>query len=166
MPPLFALLCSFWILAAHSEQNLLAAGHDSGMIVFKLERERPAFDVCGSRMFYVKDKYLRMHEFGHGRDVPVVSLRRGGHSQPSGLGNGPRSLSYNSLSPPTESSVLITSVRRYLLPLGFAQQDDYFTFVEVCRRPDGAIIFVSSLAGCGRRLLRAHHFQCGCRCTG
>lgn len=29
----------FWILAAHPEMNLLAAGHDSGMIVFKLERE-------------------------------------------------------------------------------------------------------------------------------
>ena len=81
------------------------------MIVFKLERERPAFDICGSRMFYVKDKYLRMHEFASGRDVPVVSLRRGGHSQPSGLGNGPRGLSYNSFSPPSESCVLITSVR-------------------------------------------------------
>ena len=32
----------FWILAAHRSQNLLAAGHDSSMIVFKLERERPA----------------------------------------------------------------------------------------------------------------------------
>ena len=97
-------------MAAHSEQNLLAAGHDSGMIVFKLERERPAFDACGSRMFYVKDKYLRMHEFSSGRDVPVVSLRRGGHSQPSGLGNGPRGLQYNVLSPPSESCALITSV--------------------------------------------------------
>lgn len=27
----------FWILAAHPEQNLLAAGHDSGMIVFKVK---------------------------------------------------------------------------------------------------------------------------------
>jgi len=81
------------------------------MIVFKLERERPAFDICGGRMVYVKDKYLRMHEFSSGRDVPVVSLRRGGHAQPSGLGNGPRGLSYNSLSPPSESCVLITSVR-------------------------------------------------------
>nr|POE59784.1 coatomer subunit alpha-3 [Quercus suber] len=34
----------FWILASHPEMNLLAAGHDSGMIVFKLERERPAFE--------------------------------------------------------------------------------------------------------------------------
>ena len=33
----------FWILAAHPTRNLLAAGHDGGMIVFKLERERPAF---------------------------------------------------------------------------------------------------------------------------
>lgn len=32
----------FWILASHPEVNLLAAGHDSGMIIFKLERERPA----------------------------------------------------------------------------------------------------------------------------
>ena len=40
----------FWILAAHPEQNLLAAGHDSGMIVFKLERERPAYDTHGDRL--------------------------------------------------------------------------------------------------------------------
>ena len=80
------------------------------MIVFKLERERPAFDVCGGRLYYVKDKYLRMHEFASGRDVPVVSLRRGGHTLPSGLGNGPRGLYYNSFSPPSESAVIITSV--------------------------------------------------------
>jgi len=99
----------FWILAAHPEQNLLAAGHDTGMIVFKLERERPAYDVCGPRMFYVKDRYLRMHEFNSGRDVPVVSLRRGGHSGSGGIGSAPRSLAYNSFSPPAESSVLVCS---------------------------------------------------------
>lgn len=31
----------FWTLAAHPHANLFAAGHDTGMIVFKLERERP-----------------------------------------------------------------------------------------------------------------------------
>ena len=41
------------------------------MIVFKLERERPAYDIYNGRMFYVKDKYLRMHEFGSQRDVPA-----------------------------------------------------------------------------------------------
>ena len=80
----------FWILAAHSEQNLLAAGHDSGMIVFKLERERPAFDVCGSHVLrqvsifvctsLVKGETCQL--------CPCVAE----HSQPSGLGNGPISL--------------------------------------------------------------------------
>jgi len=32
----------FWVLATHKRENLLAAGHDTGMIIFKLERERPA----------------------------------------------------------------------------------------------------------------------------
>ena len=52
----------FWILAAHPEQNLLAAGHDSGMTVFKLERERPAFDTQVDKCYYVKDRYLRLYE--------------------------------------------------------------------------------------------------------
>ncbi len=46
-------------MAAHPEQNLLAAGHDSGLIVFKLERERPAFGGANGSLFYVKDRYLR-----------------------------------------------------------------------------------------------------------
>ncbi|GER26569.1 coatomer [Striga asiatica] len=49
----------FWILVAHPEMNLLAAGHDSGMIVFKLERECPAFSASGDSLFYVKDSYGR-----------------------------------------------------------------------------------------------------------
>jgi coatomer protein complex subunit alpha (xenin) len=96
----------FWILAAHSTQNLLAAGHDSGMIVFKLERERPAFSSVGDKLFYAKDRYLRMHEYASGRDVPVVSLRRSGTGQASGLGTGPRSLSYNTLNS-AENNVLL-----------------------------------------------------------
>lgn len=32
----------FWTIAAHPTLNIFAAGHDSGMVVFKLERERPA----------------------------------------------------------------------------------------------------------------------------
>eukprot|EP01083_Nonionella_stella_P153683 494126_1 len=31
----------YWILAAHPRLNLLAAGHDNGMLIFKLSRERP-----------------------------------------------------------------------------------------------------------------------------
>ncbi|KAM1004428.1 hypothetical protein TB1_004592 [Malus domestica] len=71
----------FWILSAHPEMNLLAAGHDSGMIVFKLERERPAFSVSGDSMYYVKD--------------------RGS----SNLNQGAKTLSYS----PTENAALICS---------------------------------------------------------
>lgn len=52
----------FWILAAHPETNLLAAGHDSGLIVFKLERERPAFALSGDSLLYAKDGFLRRYE--------------------------------------------------------------------------------------------------------
>jgi coatomer protein complex subunit alpha (xenin) len=98
----------FWILAAHPEQNLLAAGHDSGMTVFKLERERLAFDAQGARCFYVKDRYLRLHEFSSGRDIPLVSLRRTSSNTTPGIGGGPRHLSYNSLNK-AENNVLIVS---------------------------------------------------------
>uniref|UniRef100_A0A7S3GXJ7 Coatomer subunit alpha n=1 Tax=Spumella elongata TaxID=89044 RepID=A0A7S3GXJ7_9STRA len=98
----------FWILAVHPEQNLLAAGHDSGMTVFKLERERPAFDTIGGKCFYVKDRYLRMHEFSSSRDVPLVSLRRTTSNATPGIGGGPRTLSYNAHNK-AENNVLILS---------------------------------------------------------
>lgn len=92
----------FWILAAHPEMNLLAAGHDSGMIVFKLERERPAYAVHGATLYYVKERYIRTYDFTSGRDNPLISIRRPGST---GSNQGPRSLSYN----PAENSVLICS---------------------------------------------------------
>jgi coatomer subunit alpha len=98
----------FWILAVHPEQNLLAAGHDSGMTVFKLERERPAFDALSNKCFYVKDRYLRMHEFSSTRDMPLVSLRRTTSNATPGIGGGARTLSYNSLNK-AENNVLIQS---------------------------------------------------------
>lgn len=98
----------FWVLAVHSDQNLLAAGHDSGMTVFKLERERPAFDIQGNTCFYVKERYLRMHEFTHSRDIPLVSLRRTTTNATPGIGGGARSLLYNSFNK-ADNTVLILS---------------------------------------------------------
>ncbi|KAL0351810.1 UNVERIFIED_CONTAM: Coatomer subunit alpha-1 [Sesamum calycinum] len=92
----------FWILAAHPEMNLLAAGHDSGMIVFKLERERPAFSVSGDALFYVKDRFLRTFEYSTQKDTQLIPIRRPGSS---GLNQGPRTLSYS----PTENAILVCS---------------------------------------------------------
>jgi len=88
----------YWMLAAHPEQNLFAAGHDSGLIVFKLERERPPLAVQGDILFYIKDKYLRSHDFASGRDVTLLNVRRT---------SGARTLAYN----PAEHAVLVCSVR-------------------------------------------------------
>lgn len=76
----------FWMLAAHPTQNLLAAGHDSGMIVFKLERERPAMDIHEGRAYYAKERYVRMYSFDDGSDVPVAAVRRTGTAG-TGMGN-------------------------------------------------------------------------------
>lgn len=35
----------------------------SGMIVFKLERERPAFATHGSQLYYIKERYIRCYDF-------------------------------------------------------------------------------------------------------
>lgn len=86
----------FWILVAHPTQNLFAAGHDSGMVVFKLERERPATCLYNNLLFYVKDNYLRKLDFTTAKDFPVMQLRNRGRSPVF-------SMSYN----PAENAVLI-----------------------------------------------------------
>ena len=104
----------FWILAIHPEVNLLAAGHDSGMVVFKLERERPAFATHAGSLYFVKDRFLRLYDYASQRETPLVSLRRSGSQ---GLAT-PRSLAYN----PAENAVLLSydtdggMYELYLLP--------------------------------------------------
>ncbi|PNF39948.1 Coatomer subunit alpha [Cryptotermes secundus] len=86
----------FWVLAAHPSLNLFAAGHDSGMIIFKLERERPAYAVHGNLLYYVKDRFLRKLDFTTSKDTAVMQLRGGGRTPV-------HSMSYN----PAENSVLL-----------------------------------------------------------
>ncbi|KAI0064361.1 coatomer subunit alpha-2 [Artomyces pyxidatus] len=89
----------FWVLAAHPELNLFAAGHDNGLIVFKLERERPAFALHGDTVYYVRDKYVRSYDINTGADVGLLSVRRFGSPYVP-----PRTLSFN----PAERAVLLT----------------------------------------------------------
>lgn len=65
----------FWVMASHPNLNLFAAGHDAGMLVFKLERERPAYTVHGNLLYYVKEKYLRRLDFTTAKDVPVIQIK-------------------------------------------------------------------------------------------
>ncbi|KAG1354429.1 coatomer subunit alpha-1 [Cocos nucifera] len=130
----------FWILTAHPEMNLLAAGHDSGMIVFKLERERPAFSVSGDTLFYVKDRFLRFYEFSSQKDNQVVPIRRPGSVS---LNQGPRTLSYS----PTENAVLLCSdvdggsYELYIVPKDSAGRGDYMQ--EAKKGAGGSAVFVA-----------------------
>ena len=64
----------FWCLAAHPELNIFAAGHDNGLVVFKMNRERPAYNLTpdsansGDCLFYVRDKLVRSFSLDSGTD--------------------------------------------------------------------------------------------------
>lgn len=130
----------FWILALHPEMNLLAAGHDSGMIVFKLERERPAFSLSGDTMHYVKDRFLRMYDFSTQKEMQVIPFRRPGSTS---LNQGPRTLSYS----PTENAILICSdvdggsYELYIIPKDSIGRGD--TLPDVKRGVGGSCVFVA-----------------------
>lgn len=55
------------------------------MIVFKLERERPAYAVHGNMLYYVKDRFLRQLDFNSSKDTAVMQLRRCGASSVANL---------------------------------------------------------------------------------
>ena len=65
------------MLASHPTLNLFAAGHDGGMVIFKLERERPAHAMSGNILYYVKEKYLRKLDLTTSRDTAVMQIRAG-----------------------------------------------------------------------------------------
>ena len=62
----------FWVIAGHPTLNLFASGHKGGMMVFKLERERPAYALAGSMLYYVKEKYVR--NLTTSRDTVVMQI--------------------------------------------------------------------------------------------
>ncbi|CAN1808846.1 Coatomer subunit alpha-1 [Linum perenne] len=131
----------FWILAAHPKINLLAAGHDSGMIVFKLERERPAYSVSGDSLIYTMDRFLHSFEYSRKR-TQLTPLRRPGSS--TSLNQSPRTLSCS----PTGNAVLLFSdADGGSYELYIISKDSMFSadtvLQEVKRGAGGSAIFVS-----------------------
>lgn len=92
----------FWVIAAHPEINLFAAGHDNGVMVFKLERERPASTAYQNQLFYIdKQKLVRSYDFSKSSESsPLLSLKKLGSPWMP-----PRTVSYN----PAERALLVTS---------------------------------------------------------
>lgn len=74
-------------------------GHDNGLIVFKLERERPAFAIHNDTVYYIRDKYVRSYDINTGADLGLLSVRKFGSPYVP-----PRTLSFN----PAERAVVVT----------------------------------------------------------
>ncbi|CAD2214759.1 coatomer protein complex, subunit alpha (xenin) [Angomonas deanei] len=53
----------YWILATYASKNLIAAGHDTGLQVFKLFRERPPFAVSQNQLTYIHENQLFVYDF-------------------------------------------------------------------------------------------------------
>jgi len=106
----------YWILDAHPTLNLLAAGHDSGLMVFKLHRERPPMDASNTKnVYYFKDLYVYEYNIKSGKEKPILSTRRRGQSGGSTTGNSGagaatsyRNLHYNT-SNQAQHCILLTS---------------------------------------------------------
>ena len=65
----------FWIVACHPTLNYLAAGHDSGFIVFKLEPDRPAFiRLTANTVAMAAKNEMAIHDLAAGKSTTMCSV--------------------------------------------------------------------------------------------
>ncbi|AAS51997.1 ADR077Cp [Eremothecium gossypii ATCC 10895] len=95
----------FWSIRAHPNVNLFGAAHDSGIMVFKLDRERPPVAVNQNQLYFVnKEKQVQMFDYEKKvSSLPFVSLKNFGKPY-----NVFKSISYN----PSQHSLLVNSSSR------------------------------------------------------
>ncbi|CCH61765.1 hypothetical protein TBLA_0F02230 [Henningerozyma blattae CBS 6284] len=109
----------FWLIAAHPNINLFGAAHDSGVMIFKLDRERPPATIHQNQLFFI-NKSKQVQTFDYHKNVaslPYVSLKNIGQTW-----NAFRSVSYN----PSQHSVLVN------------EGNDRFALVVLPKHPTGA----------------------------
>lgn len=91
----------FWLVACHPTINLFAACHDSGVMIFKLERERPAHNIFQNKLYFVNnEKQVQSYDFQKAEtSLPMLSLKKIGKTW-----SFIRTLYYNQ----SDNSILIT----------------------------------------------------------
>lgn len=91
----------FWLVTPHPSINLFAACHDSGVMVFKLERERPAHAIFQNKLYYVNaEKQVQSLDFSKKESLlPMLSLKKLGRPW-----SYMRTLFYNQ----SDNSILVT----------------------------------------------------------
>jgi coatomer protein complex subunit alpha (xenin) len=98
----------FWMVCSHPHINLFAACHDSGVMVFKLDRERPAHALFQNQLYYINnEKQVQVFDYNSQvSSLPMLSLKKIGNTW-----SNFRSLSYN----PSSRSILVTTGEQYAL---------------------------------------------------
>jgi coatomer protein complex subunit alpha (xenin) len=86
------------------------------MVIFKLERERPAYSLHGNLLFYVKERTLRRLDLTTSKDTGLLQLR-GNARTPI------HSISYNPAEPSTSSTRFqLTLIARKMVATENVQQ--------------------------------------------
>lgn len=92
-----------WIITAHPTSNLIAVGHDAGMVVFKLDCERPLAMCHNNTLYMVQERDVHMIDMDKSlKGSQIAACRR----PPNAMISGMKSLQFNSYNT-TEVNVLI-----------------------------------------------------------
>eukprot|EP00823_Brevimastigomonas_motovehiculus_P004130 TRINITY_DN2641_c0_g1_i1.p1 TRINITY_DN2641_c0_g1~~TRINITY_DN2641_c0_g1_i1.p1 ORF type:complete len:1298 (-),score=340.82 TRINITY_DN2641_c0_g1_i1:116-4009(-) len=127
----------FWVLAAHPTSNLLAAGHDNGLMVFKLNRERPPFDLSTKKLYYYKEQFLYEYDLKLDKEKAILMTRRRPNGGFAGSTATPRTMFYNHFNQSQHCLLLISddldskerdegSYELYTFPKGDISRDDSY----------------------------------------
>ena len=86
----------FWSVAAHPYAPYFAAGHDSGFIIFRLQKISPTYDVVGNKVYYCKRGEVREYDIAAQTDCVIGSAKLVEKNRNSPLEPLPDSIVYNS----------------------------------------------------------------------
>ena len=83
----------FWSITPHPNQALFACGHDSGVLVFKLARERPPMCVFNTNIYFIKSNNIIHYDTTTNTESILHTIKS----------NNPKSIHFN----PIDQSFLI-----------------------------------------------------------
>ncbi|ORM41771.1 Coatomer subunit alpha-1 [Babesia sp. Xinjiang] len=67
----------FWVVQNAKDSNYIAAGHDTGFIVFKLFKERPIVTIVGNTLYYVWNDVIYSSNLDREVDLTEEESRKG-----------------------------------------------------------------------------------------
>jgi coatomer protein complex subunit alpha (xenin) len=95
----------FWTITTHRTANLIAVGHDAGMVVFKLDTERPIAMCSNNLLYVVQDRNVNAVDLDKaGMKSNTISSRL--RSPPNAMTSGMKLLMHNTYNR-QETNVLV-----------------------------------------------------------